>query len=887
MYVERARDSWRILAALSVGIVLACADPGGEARAETLDFGALRDVVARDLGGNRRPIEAEVLLGFEDFDGDGLRDLVVARSFDSYAVFVGDEADGFREVGGGALGWRASFGVAEDFDGDGRLDLAVTPTSAHEVGLLRGKGDGTFEDVRVFETGLIAGKPPYLVLVDLERDGHTDLVVFGFEATLLRNLEGRGFGPSEVVRNDEDRRSDRYVVGDFNCDGFVDLVRFYSISRDGEMLLSDGAGDFLEPVPLDVDVVGRVSELVALDVDLDGHLDLIFVTDEIHVAFGDGAGGFLRERLYEISSGGTFRAADFDHDGVVDFLVERSIYFGDGVGRYARRDDENRSIPAEVHEVADFDRDGHLDLLTTANQRLRGLPGTPFGRFLGDEWFVESAANLRTPKVLGDWNEDGRLDLAGFAQDDTSRFAWIAFASEAGEGEYGELQRLADLLLPTHVVSSDFNADGHLDLAFGGWILFPLIHFVDMFYGDGSGGFEEPVEVLRGQGVLERLEAKDLDEDGLPEIVLCTGDRVIVRRRESPMNYPIREELQTIRDPSAVVVDFDSDGNDDIVYPTRLELWVHLADEVGRISETRNLEVDLGTRLSVDFCEVLDFDGDGYDDLLLLGTEDSRWRIRSGRDGRMVSFEYRQLYERPISATLDSMPGDELVLTGQGSVEIHALDGDRVRTFGFRATDSRSTALVGDFDGDGRGDLMLPGNLFGFEIHRNRSFDAVDCRRGNVDARGKGPIDTLFVNDSAGGGKRRGLSLDADVPVTVRMDVPPSASGPAAFALWLWEGIPDATSVERLPARIGTTCLPIPWTRGARQSFVRWNNIGVPGRLGAPTKKSEPAPSVVYEGTMGLGPRFIGDFFLQGMIVDAQAPSRRAAITNGIAIRVE
>src|SRR5262249_25170734 len=72
------------------------------------------------------------------------------------------------------LGVNLDLADASDFDLDGRLDLVGTDSSTGQVRLLRGNGDGTFQVPLSFG----AGPNPYpLAVGDFNTDGYPDVVV--------------------------------------------------------------------------------------------------------------------------------------------------------------------------------------------------------------------------------------------------------------------------------------------------------------------------------------------------------------------------------------------------------------------------------------------------------------------------------------------------------------------------------------------------------------------------------------------------------------------------------------------------------------------------------------------------------------------------------------
>ncbi len=181
-----------------------------------------------------------------DINEDGIVDLVVMNwDSDDISLLLGNGDGTFQAaVNIGASNGSQTMAMT-DLNGDTYPDIVFGEYFRDKVAVRLGNGDGTFQDYtsRRYASGEVPG---YLVLSDLNSDGHADLVVTnGSGKETISVLMGNGDGSfsARTTYNTGDAPNS-LAVADMNKDGIPDLLLTLSRSHYFSLFLGNGDGTF-------------------------------------------------------------------------------------------------------------------------------------------------------------------------------------------------------------------------------------------------------------------------------------------------------------------------------------------------------------------------------------------------------------------------------------------------------------------------------------------------------------------------------------------------------------------------------------------------------------------------------------------------------------------
>jgi len=492
--------------------------------------------------------------------------------------------------------------------------------------------------------------------LDVNSDGYVDLVLANSHDRIERGptwAYSTGPGPGENWKRHEMSADSGWMsrVIDVDGDGHNDLVTVNSqngVSSELDSYIYWGGPEGPEADRTDLPTIGAF-DVAPMDINGDGKLDLLFPSAwidghnpaiprlvHVYIQGEDRAFKDEGERYGMLATGAlgiaTGNLNNYEYTDIVlasyrigqsDLNTESKIFWGTEDGVNAKEPLTLPTYGARQVIIEDLNQDGSKDLTFCGSAQVRIY------------WNESGKIDRENPVIIGAKGQSGEFSSsvvrADIADVDDDGIPDLLIATSDGvqirSGDnIEEMKTLIEVKNSRWVTAADLDGDSLPELIISKNFDGNEFDIQSPIYWNGPDGYaDDRTSWVHTIGVVGNTTG-DLDGDGKPEVIFnnvlnghvhSIPSYVYLGNEHTDYSEDNRLEFQTVHSNVALVADLNSDGYPEIAFTTSEGFSIYSGGTTGPIvSES----IDIDTDFTCGDLKAVDFNRDGYLDILALAT---------------------------------------------------------------------------------------------------------------------------------------------------------------------------------------------------------------------------------------------------------------------------
>lgn len=605
--------------------------------------------------------------------------------------------------------------IVVDLNNDGHQDMLILNKGAPSISRFLGRGNGLFTSLSPL-TGLCSG-PSGMTSEDYNNDSFKDLIIICNGIGQYSFISGRGDGtfnsPITYLIDPQENLPVDVASGDFDANGAKDIVVASAAANNISVRLGNNNGTFS---PVTIYNTGNLPSKIAVgDLNNDNREDIAVInaSDEtISVFINNGNGTFQNQVVYPTGVGpSNLIIADLNSDNFNEIIVANNSE--DSISVYLNLLDGTFDSPSTISVgigpislvAKDFNADTFVDLAVAniSDSTISILYGQNNTSF-----DVQPSINSLTNPIninSGDFNGDSYNDILVVSNAE----AKIQIIPTQASGRIGFTTSV--LSTPVKTISADIDGDGFLDKA----VVSRSANSLSLFKGIGNGTFSSIVSINVGNGPSDATFV-DLNDDGILDIVVVLNSANSIRVYlgqgggvyTTGSNFPVQSQ------PTSIVSgDFNKDGLQDVAVTCSGANRVNFLP--GNGDGTFGTRVSLTTGSQPSHLTTADFNDDYLLDIAVVNqSEDSVTVFLSNGNGTFNTsgpFDVQSGPNGIVAGFLDSDGFIDIAVSNNLASSISVLKGLGDGTFNNAVNYFAGVEPIGltkgDLNGNGREDLVV------------------------------------------------------------------------------------------------------------------------------------------------------------------------------------